>query len=106
MAFLKEYKINKAGKANDLNIPTGFRIGINHIIIKKDEDDTKFKIVIIANTYKNDKYSKELNNDEVSKKYEYTINDKDLPATIKTFINNKIKPELETAYDVSNVEEL
>lgn len=104
--FIKEFQINTTGSSNELVIPSEFRIGIESIV-KNPQGDGTVNMVFYVSTYKDDTYSKRIDNDDVSWTMTYNMSKSDaFTQTDLTIYNNTLKPDLITAYGAGNIQEL
>jgi hypothetical protein len=104
--FIKEFQINTVGESNELVIPSGFRIGIESVV-KNPQADGTVNVIFYVNTYKDDTYSKRIDNDEISWTMTYNMSKADaFTQTDLTIYNNTLKPDLITVYGAGNIQEL
>jgi hypothetical protein len=106
MNFIIECQIDTTGKSNGLNIPTGFRMGITSVN-KNIKDDGTVDVIFEVATYKNDTYSKRIDNDDVPWRNPYNMSKADaFTTTDQTLFNNHLKVDVIAAYGAGNIQVL
>ena len=104
--FIKEFQINTDGVSNGLIIPAGFRIGIESVV-KNPQADGTINVVFYVSTYRDDTYSKRIDNDDVTWTKTYNMSKANaFTQTDLVIYNSTLKPDLITAYGAGNIQEL
>lgn len=107
MNFFIECQINTTGKSKELNIPSGFRMGIPAIRKEIQEDDTA-NVIFEVCTYKDGAYSERIKNDDIPWRKPYNMPKAEACAnkTDVELFNDYLKPDVIAKYGAGNIQVL